>query len=427
MTVSERKSVKQIGKADRAARALKQALLAVAIVIVGIVIALIFVKLRKPPRQMKQEVLLPLVKVQQLHVQDIPMVIRGHGTARPKVEVDIVPEVPGKVVHIHPELKVGGLIPANEEMLKIDPRDYELAVQQAEATVADAQVRLDTEQAEAEVARREWEELHPNTEPTSPLVVREPQIRKAKATFESAKAQLNIAELKLERTKVSLPFDALIISEKVDLGQYVVAGQPIGVAYGIDSVEIEVPLKDEELAWFDVFERGASAKGSDPSARGVAAEVKANFAGAEHSWKGYVTRTAGQVDTMSRMVHVIVEVPKPFDPSDGRPPLLAGTFVEVLIEGNILKNAVAVPRDAIHDGNKVWVVNDGRLHIQPLKIVRADKDFAYALSGVDDKASIIVSSLDVIVEGMKVRTQPNSSSAEPETTGPNLMRPTKER
>jgi len=105
------------------------------------------------------------------------------------------------------------------------------------------------------------------------------------------------------------------------------------------------------------------------------------------------------------MVSVVVEVPKPFDTSDGKPPLLPGAFVEVFIEGKTLKNAVAVPRDVLHDSNRVWLVNDGRLHIQPLDIVRADKDFAYALSGVGDKAMIVLSTLDTVVEGMQVRTQ----------------------
>ncbi|MHC4808507.1 MAG: hypothetical protein ACYTBX_19910, partial [Planctomycetota bacterium] len=158
--------VKKDGKANRIGRGLLQALFSIVIVILGIILAAVFIKLRKPPERMKQEVLAPLVKVEQLYVQDIPMIIRGHGTVSPKVEVDIVPEVPGKVVDIHPELKVGGLIPAKEQILRIDPRDYELAVRQADAAVADAQVKLETEQAEAQVARSQWEQLHPDTEPT---------------------------------------------------------------------------------------------------------------------------------------------------------------------------------------------------------------------------------------------------------------------
>ncbi|MGD8500226.1 MAG: efflux RND transporter periplasmic adaptor subunit, partial [Phycisphaerales bacterium] len=337
----------------------------------------------------------------------------------PKVEVDIVPEVAGKVVHIHPELKVGGLIHGNETILQIDPRDYELAVRQADAAVADANVKLETEQAEADVARKEWNELHPDTEPPSPLVLREPQIRKAKAMLESAEAQLDTAKLRLERTSLSLPFDALITSEKVDLGQFVVTGQSLAKAYGTDTVEIEVPLEDDELAWFNVFENSIFANGDQDSVKRAPVEVRSDFAGVEHTWKGHVVRTTGQVDKTSRMISVVVEVPEPFKVSDGRPPLLPGVFAKVLIQGKTLSNAVAVPRDAIRQGNQIWLVNDDRLHMQSLNIVRSDKDFAYVVSGVVDESIIIVSSLDAVVDGMKVRTQADKPTEDKRKTQDN--------
>ena len=384
---------------------LRQLLIAISILALFGLLTFILIKSRKRPQRKEPEILAPLVMVEQLKTADIPMVIRAYGTVSPKVEVDIVPEVPGKVVSVNSELKAGGLIPAGEQILRIDERDYEFAVQQADAVVADAQVKLEIEMAEAEVARRGWEKLHPGTEPNSPLVFRESQVRQMKAALESAKAQLETAKLRLERTSLSLPFDALIISEKVDLGQYMVAGQPVAVAYGIDTVEIEIPLDDEELAWFDIFEDLASLNGNRALSRKTPAVVKADFAGAEHTWKGYVTRTTGQVDKMSRMISVVVEVPKPFERSNGRPPLLPGIFAEVLIEGKVLKNAIAVPRDAIHGSNKVWVVKGDSLSIQSLDILRADKDFAYAMASADQNATIVTSSLDTVMEGMKVRTQ----------------------
>jgi len=384
------------------------ALLALGIIGIGMLVAVLFIMLRRPPRRIEQEPIPPLVKVQQLHAKDIQIVVRGYGTVKPKVEVDILPEVSGKVVSIHSGLKVGGIIRAGEQILQIDPRDYELAVQQAEATVVDAQVRLETEIAEAQVARQEWEELHPDTEPSSPLVLRRPQIRQAEATLESAKAQLATAKLRLERTRLSLPFDALIVSERVDLGQFVSAGQSLGSAYGIGSVEIKVPLEDRELAWFDIFR--TSVNGNEAyNRKKTPAKVKANFAGKKHIWQGYVARTTGQVDRTSRMVSVVVEVPEPFDTADDRPPLLPGIFTEVFIQGKVLENALAVPRDAVRQTNSVWVVNDGILHIKYLDIVRADKDFAYAVSGINDEAMIVISSLDNVVDGMKVRTQMDSA------------------
>lgn len=387
-----------------------QALLAIFIVVLGVAGTIVLIKLKKPPQRAEQPARVPLVEVQKLHVRDIPMIVRGYGVVNPTVEVDIVPEVAGKAVFVHPELKVGGLIRANEKILQIDPRDYESAVRQASAAVEDARVKLDTEQAEADVAAKEWNGLHPGTEPTSPLVLREPQILKARAALESAEAQLDTAKLRLERTSLSLPFDAMIVSEKVDLGQYVVTGQSLAKAYGTKTVEIEVPLDDDELAWFDVFENLIFADGRQPQAETPAAEVRANFAGADHTWQGRVVRTTGQVDRTSRMVFVIVEVPDPFQASDGRPPLLPGVFADVLIQGKVLRNAVAVPRDAVHEGNAVWLVSDGQLHLRTLGIARADKDFAYATSGLDDGAEIVTSSLDMVIDGMQVRTQSNDAA-----------------
>jgi multidrug efflux pump subunit AcrA (membrane-fusion protein) len=285
-----------------------------------------------------------------------------------------------------------------------------LAVRQTEAAVADAQVKLETEQAEAEVAREEWLQLHPDTEPTSSLVLREPQIRKAQAMLDSSEAQLATAQLRLERTSLSLPFDALITTESVDLGQYVVMGQPLAKAYGTGSVEIEVPLKDSELAWFDVFENSIFSNGDRNAAKGTPAEVIADFAGAEHTWEGYVVRTVGQVDRTSRMISVVVEVQEPFNGLNGRPPLLPGVFAKVLIQGNTLRSAVAVPRDAIREGNQMWLVNGNRLGIRPLKIVRVDKNFAYVVSDDLDEANVIISSLDAVIDGMEVRMEADTTT-----------------
>jgi RND family efflux transporter MFP subunit len=387
-----------------------QALLALGIVIVGVLIALVFIKLKKTPQREEQEILAPLVKVERLDRRDIQMVIRGYGTVSPRVQVEIVPQVSGKVVWVNPQFKAGGFIRRGKQILKIDPRDYDLAMRQANSAVAEAQVKLDLERAEAKVARVEWQQINPDKEPTSPLVFREPQIRQAQAKLESAKAGLATADLNLERTQLSLPIDALVMSERVDLGQYVTIGQSVGVAYGIESMEIEVPLEDRELAWFDI-PGTVSVNGTEGSAKGPIAQVKADFAGGEHIWQGRVVRTTGQVDKTSRLISVVVEVPEPFKLSDSRPPLLPGMFVEVLIEGNILKNAIAVPRDAMRNSNEVWVAEDGQLHIQSLDIVRADRDFAYARSGLDGGDMIVVSSLDTVIEGMRVRIQ-----TEPATT-----------
>jgi len=414
--IEKREAVKPSGRIRTMPPGWVQSIVAVVVVASGVLGVFLLIKYRKPPQREEQVVLAPLVEVEQLHVRDIQMIVRGYGTVSPRVEVEIVPEVFGKVVYVHPLLKAGGLVRGEEQIIQIESRDYELAVQQANAVVAEAQVRLDTEKAEADVARQEWEQLHPNTEPSSPLVLRQPQIRRAEASLESARAQLAAAELRLERTSLSLPFDVLVIDERVDLGQYVAVGQSLGSAYGIEAVEIAVPLEDDELAWFDVFDSTAQLDGNKAAAKPCTAQVKADFGGAEHIWKGRVVRTTGQVDRTSRMVSVVVEVADPFDTSGGRPPLLPGVFADVHIKGKILENAVAVPRDAVRESNQVWVVDGDRLHIPTLEIARTDKDFAYAISGLEEGAQIVVSSLDMVTDGMAVRTQADNLAETAQTS-----------
>lgn len=377
---------------------LKQALIIILIISIAALATLVMVKMRKSPERADTAAFAPLVKVQQLNKQDIQMVVTGYGTARAKVEVEIVPQVSGTVVSLNAQFKAGGFIHAGQEILKIDPRDYELAVRQAQASVADASVKLDMEKAEANVALDEWRHLNPGTEPDSPLVLRKPQIKQAKALLESASAGLASAKLALERTSIKLPIDVRIVRQTVDLGQFVTIGKSVGGAYGTNAIEIEIPLEDKELAWLNIPDERSNFNG-----KGSQVLVKADFAGTKHIWQGYVARTTGQVDKISRLVYVVVEVPDPFT-SDCA--LLPGLFVEAQIQGTILKNVFAIPRDAIHrqkQGTVIWILNDNKLRITPLDIIRSDNDFAYVRLELENSDKIITSALDVTVDGMKVR------------------------
>jgi RND family efflux transporter MFP subunit len=363
-------------------------------------ITIVTILLKRPVAREDIISLAPLVEVEQLQKQDIKIIVTGYGTAEAKTKVEIAPQVSGTVVSINPQFTAGGFISAGKEIFRIDPRDYALVVEQAEAGVADAQVKLDLEEAEAAVALEEWEQLHPGTKPDSPLVLRQPQIRQAEAAIKSANAALAAAKLSLERTSVTLPVDVRIVSESIDLGQFVTTGQRIANAYGIEAIEIEVPLEDKELAWLDIPDQRNS-----QSVKGSPVVVKAEFAGTQQRWKGYISRTTGQVDQRSRLIYVVVEVPEPSNPEKGQAILLPGTFIEVEIGGKVIKDVFAIPRNAVHNRNEIWVVNDNKLHTKKINIFRSDKDFAYTTDEIADAETIIVSSLDVVIDGMKVRVK----------------------
>ena len=377
-------------------------LLPLLVLIVGAATAAFIISAREAPGRIERLSLGPLVEVIPAQLTDVPVVVNGHGEVVPKVAVDVVPQVVGQVVKVHRSLVAGGFFRANDTLVVIDPRDYELALERAQASVARAQVSLQREQAEAMVAREEWDELHPD-EAAPGLVVREPQIRQAEAELAAANADLSAARLNLERTHVSLPFDGVVVSESVDVGQFVGSANRLARVYGTDMVEVRVPLDSRELAWFDVPSR----KGGD----GSRAEVSVDFGGVRSMWEGRVTRMEAQVDQTSRMVHVVVEVEDPYDSSEGHPALLPGTFVDVQIFGHTLENVAPIPRFAIREGGQIWVFEDGKLAIRRVQVLRSDRHQTLVASGLDVGDLVIVSSLDAVTDGMAVRNTAEQKTA----------------
>ncbi|MCF7956355.1 MAG: efflux RND transporter periplasmic adaptor subunit [Phycisphaerae bacterium] len=380
-----------------------QIVLAVAVFAAGLLVFMLFLFSRKAPDKKAQEPVVPLLNSRVVKTENVQVVIDGFGTVQPKVEVTVIPQVSGKIIDCHENLINGGFFKAGEPLIVIEPDDYELAVERADAAIKQAKVAYERELAEQKVALLEWDQIHPGEDPNSPLVTRELQVKFAEAEFKAAQAKLNEAKLNLERTVIKMPFDGRVASESVDIGQYIPAGQPVATVYSTDAVEIAVPLEDTQLEWFDV--PGGYNNGSNSvEGEGAKAEVTAEFAGGLHCWPGQVVRTRGQIDPVSRMVYVVVEVDDPFKFSKSRPPLVPGMFVTIDIQGRMINKVIRVPRYAIRDGGEVWIEKEGELKIVKVEILRMDRENAYISDGLVDGDVVIVSPLDIVTNGMKIRT-----------------------
>ncbi len=395
-------------------RSLVQLVLVVVIVAVAIVAAKMMSLFRKPPEKKAQNISAPLLNAIQVYPETLQMTIQGFGTVKPRMEVQVVPQVSGKVMHCHPQLVNGGFFQTDEPLAVIEQTDYTLAVEAAAAAVAQAEVKVEQEKAEADIAHQEWEKLHSGQQPSSILVFREPQIRNAQAQLSAAKAQLAKAKLDLDRTTITMPFDGRVVSTNIDVGQFITIGAPIATVYRTDVVEVMVPLEDAKLAWFAV-PLNSNHNGDNSYA---AVTVFAEFAGAEHTWAGRLVRTEGRIDPKSRMVHVVAQVADPFKTKEGRPPLAPGMFVRVDIQGKEVKDIYRLPRYAIRRGTEVWVATEKlkdaeapeadvageekTLTFRSVEIVRMDRDFAYVCGGLNEGEFVITSALGTVTNGMDI-------------------------
>lgn len=345
---------------------------------------------------------------------------------------------------------------ANVEQAEASVLTAEAGREQAQAAVERARTALALEEAEAAVQRREWQATH-GDDPIPPLVAREPQLRQQQAELRSARAQLESTDatvasaraqlaaaqanvtsarsqvnaanvglrealLNLQRTELTAPFDGRVLSENVNRGQFVSRSQTLATLYDTDALKVVVPIENNALEWFDLPSGGeARTTVADELAAGVPVTVSADYAGRQWTWQGAAVRTTGQVDPATRLIEVVVLVPAPADAA-ARRTLVPGLWVSVAIEGRSLEDVIRVPRHAVREGDVVWVIDNartetvpgpeagptiqrlvGELRRQPVTIARADRETALISEGLDDADLIIVSSLDIVTDGMLVR------------------------
>lgn len=363
---------------------------------------------RADPQELDLPRQIPTVTTVPARVGSGPIQVRGSGIVRPSAEISVAPQVGGQVTWVSPSFVSGGRFREGDALFRIEPADYENAVEAAEADVAQRQVAVLEAEEEAQIARDEYARLarREGLDPAqaSALVLREPQLRAARAALRSAAAGLEDERLALDRTTIRAPFDGIVRDETVDVGQFVTTGQAVGRLYATDAIEMVVPLSDDEAAriaglW--------AARAGDARTR-IPARIEAEFGGRTFWWDAFVDRAEGALDERTRTVAVVLRVPDPFEPVEDqpdRPPLLIGTYAVVDIEGTRYDRYVIVPSSALRDGDVVWVLeSDTLLVMTPIELIQEVEDRAYVLGDLEDGSPVVVSGLPFVTDRMTVRS-----------------------
>ncbi len=386
-------------KRGRILRGVIQGLLAISVLVAGLALTHRLILSRPEVERLPPKRVLPQVEVEEVELETIRPIIEGEGTVRPSKVVDLIAQVSGRVVSISPNLVSGGRFRKGEPLIKLDNRDYKLALLMEEAEVRAQESRLKELIEESEAAREEWRLLNPDEEPP-PLLLKVPEIRAAEAALEAARARVERARLDLERTEMEAPFDGVVLSEDVDEGEYVRAGEKVATIFSSEAVEIKVYLELQKSSFIDIPGFNSEAD------RGSRAVVLATIGRETYRWDGYVSRSEA-VDERTRTIPVLVTVEDPY----GRmPPLAVGLFVKVEIEGRPLEGVALIPQGALkraEDGRAfVWIVDgEDRLRRRWIEVLVPMGD-RLLIRGVEEGEEVVVSMTTLGVEGMKVRPYP---------------------
>ena len=363
---------------------------------VAVVIALVAIAKGKRPDRIETADQAVLVDVIPAEMTSLNFKVFSQGPVEPRTETTLVAEVAGQIVSVSPNFLSGGFFRRGEVLLQIDPSDYETALLRAEANLAARKAKLADEKARSEQALKDWINLGRQGEP-SDLVLRKPQLAEAQAGVQAAEAELQEAERDLQRTRIRVPYDGLVRSKLVDMGQYVAPGTPLGVTFAVDTAEIRLPLSGSDLAYLDL----PSATRLDKPHR-VPVTLTAENAGLGGRWQAEIIRTEGVVDPTSRVVYAVAEVVDPYGVlgQSTQPELIVGTFVRAAIEGRRAENVVVLPRSVLRPDDTVLIADSERkLELRPVTVARAEPSIVYLSSGIEDGELVVTTSLDAPIPG----------------------------
>lgn len=408
--------------------------------------------LRKDPPQHSQDEMKVNVRAVQVWPETVQVTLEGLATASSKQQVEIRPEVSGRIVWVAPGLEAGQLFQAGEPLLRIDPRDYQLQVDEAHAEEARltqqiAQIRqqqvndrkrLEVLQASLELAERNLQRIEnlandggvesrsrvEATEITrnnakdqcvtleNALALYPIEIRHLEAQLMAAVARREQAELNLERTEIKAPFTGHIESEDIEPGRLATAGQTLATLQDGSILELAVPLKGEEvIQWLEIEPEVAG--GRNWYGRLPEREVDVIWTEAEHGkrWQGKLDRIE-RYDPANRTITLVVQVTenaaRPDAAATAGLRLVDGMFCKVMIPGRVLKDVYRVPATSLINDNEVFVVDDGRMHHRQVEVLRHSGRDVLIGQGLSDGETVLISRPSVELDGVRVNVTTTS-------------------
>lgn len=380
---------------------LRFVLMPIAIVVAAIFLLAIMGALAPKPEKKPFSIKAPLVAAEHFSSGDVQFVIESQGSVLPRTETMIVSEVAGRVTEVSEKFQVGGFFKKGEELLKINDIDYQVALLQSQARLHVAEAALMEEEARVEQAAEEWGLTGKSLDQAPDLALRKPQLQKAKADLEAAKADLKSAQIRLNRTKIVAPYDAMLKAKQVDIGQFVNVGGQIGTTFAVDYAEIRLPVKFQDIDFLSL------PKINDrESLLGSTVDLHLNVLGQEQVWQATLSRYEGVVDMNSRVHYVVAQINDPYNLFDdnNQHELRVGTFVNGDIHGKTVTNVTSIPRAALRGADQVHIVKaDNTLDIRQIDILRSDAEYIYTRDQFPRNERLIMTKLELPVNGMKLR------------------------
>ncbi|MCP4878419.1 MAG: HlyD family secretion protein [Gammaproteobacteria bacterium] len=428
--------------------------------LIAILLAVILVKCKAPLQHVAVEMPSRLVEVIAAREMPFRTRITAYGNVEPAITLNGMAEVSGKISYVHPNLKAGETIPAGTLVVRIDAEDYALTLKQTREDLKSSKSSLQELEEEEKSTRRSLKLAQRNLEVGEAELARIEDIYKKQLIAKSALdaeqqqtiqlrqqvedlqgrlngydsrrnsivAQIARAEQEVQnrttilgRTEITLPFDARIGPVSVDKSEFVAVGSLLFEAMDLKGVEISAQLSMSSMRKLvshlegqtEVARQFTLTGGRINESLGLSARVRlvSDMPGAV--WDAKVLRISEAIDVTRQTLGIVVGVDNPYEKiiPGQRPPLLKGMYTAVDLYAP-LRQAMVIPRRALHEG-RVYIANrENRLEIRPVEIQLVQGDMVVIRGGLEVDERVIITDLIPVIEGMPLQV---STAAQVET------------
>jgi len=323
------------------------------------------------------------VQVETVVSRDLPIVVNAVGRLAPDREVVLSAQVSGIVERY--TVDVGARAAAGAVLVQLDDADHVLALQEAEANLQTARIRLPVEKN----AYRRAQRLLPENAITPELFDQaEAAYAAAKATVTRLEALVAMARRSVDKTAITAPFGGHVTRRFVETGQNIAVGDPVMQLADMQSMRVNIHISELDTVNLDK---------TDP----VTVTVEAY---AEKSLSGRVDQIGIQADPRTNTFEIEILVDNPAFR------LRAGLTARVAIQTHVIPSAVMIAQHSVlfrENRKEVFVVSpDNRARARTVQLGRIAGAEVHILDGLRPGDNLVVSGAQYLKPGDTVRVVP---------------------
>ncbi len=346
----------------------------------------------------------PAVEVAAVTQKDVPVYGEWIGTLEGYVNADIRPQIEGYL--LKQVYREGSLVSAGEALFEIDPRDFQAAYDQANASVAQYEATL----ANAKTTTARYRPLAAQKAISQQeLDDAETRERTAQANLDSARAAVERAKLNLGWTKVASPIAGIAGVSKAQVGDLVNRQTVMTTVSQVDPIKVYFnPSEQEYLKW--VGKNGPVEKSlQNPKGLEEGRLQLILSDGSTYAHRGKPFLVGREVDTKTGTIQIAGAFPNPGNV------LRPGQYAKVRVAMDVKKGAILVPQRAVSElqgSYQVAVVGaDNKVTIKVVKPGPVEGNQWVIEEGLKPGDRIIVEGLQRVKSGMTVVPKEAGSAA----------------